>query len=64
VGIHGVIQELDLREELEQLFDEDPNISEIDLREEFAEWFIDYDPNKQKRNVNIKRRTNLFIKKK
>lgn len=51
VGIHGTIEELDLREEFEELMDNDPNIEEIDMREEFEDWFLEYNPNKRKRNV-------------
>ena len=40
--------EVDLREELREMFKEDPRFTEIDLREEFIEWFFDYDPNKKR----------------
>ena len=46
--IHTNIDEIDLRDEIVELFDEDPAISEIDLREEFEDWMPEYDPNKKR----------------
>jgi len=40
--------EIDLREEFEQLLCDDPLFDEIDLREEFEDWIFPYDPNKKR----------------